>query len=1011
MKTNTSGDEKADSISDREQQQSDDNEKCDNCQNGFVDITELLRRGLATHSHWFFFVSLYVQAAELPLPLEDKEIWLGKPSRLNKRERASSPLHSPNNPCDAHVDAEGSGGGLAADGSGLVPYLRLQAAAASGSVSISAQTAVMHRLLLWLLPLLQGSSPPRTFLRCVFFKKPVPPIVEACKEGKWNQGKASKADETHAIDLALTNNLPLLQCFCAVYVRLCLRIQALNDFGCQESFLYEEDCELSNFSSPWNGMQNTGWQDESSFSPETERETLQQYTDRVEQTCALYANSLWGVDDACVEALLQWEPAEGQTSKRADAAATPKTRQECVLRMLLKEADTDRENQEGVRKACRFLCCFSLLVEAIIVASGLESLESSPYAFEYYLAEGIFQTSSDSRGSSLPARGQATIAQAALSCVSELLALLQSQEWWLFHSHTPSSANSSSSAASTDADGASDFDLDLCFTPLFAHFRDPIEMTAEPVPSVPVYCQTMTRFLQHFHRFISRKHHPLEMLEESDVPLPLHEALPRLLMEELFACFPKEDGDRLRAVTWDLLPPTVPPFPEQANLEKRETSCRQQQQSYSITEETSGSAHLSSEKASKGQGKFACPAERRELPASLLRVYSYLSLTTVPREIERAWLSGRFKAWRSQREAHTSSDIAGVLPTPLESALACIYWGCGCNNCETWGRWKWSLQEFVLSLYAAAARSLLCFCSEGECCMLMKTLHMAPHRQVRHLQRMRAKPQVFVEETIVLLGVNRNPFTKCLKGEWGLCPPSSQMKAHAVAVALDALLLQQQHSLALTILLQLASPAEDVVIYWSLFNVLVSSEEVRTWQLFSFANEDADEVARQSVDCSLLPLFAYARFLLAVASRLRLPEGQSVRHALWPFYCIRCAPFYLALHPLWAARDMLKEVPHWMVDDERDTTAGLNAADCRAAAGDAHLVERLAKVPNNMLQRFSFEALCDSVEALSSRNALASAKLDLQEAVAELTKEGEQTRSSLNQAIFEALQETVWRLR
>ncbi|KAL8441618.1 hypothetical protein Emag_007019 [Eimeria magna] len=787
MKRSATGAEKAHSVPDHEQQSDDD--KCDNCENGLLDITDVFRKGLA------------MQAAELPLPLEDKKIWLANQSCITKRESASS-SHYPRNHC-AYVDAElsacqlgaadapqlscsAAGGGLARDGSSLVPYLRLQVAAASGTVPVSSQKVVMQRLLLWLLPLLQGSSPPRTFLRCVFFKKPVPPIVQACKEGRWNQVKAGTAGETHAFDLALTNNLPLLQCFCAVYARLCLRIQALNDFGGQELFLYEEDCELSNFSSPWNGMQNTGWQDESSFSAETKRESLQQYTDRVEQTCALHAIPLWGVDDACVEALLQWEPSEIQTSKLAGSAAAPKTRQERVLRMLLKEAETDRENQEGVREACRFLCCLALLVEAIIVESELESLESSPYAFELYLAEGFLQIPSDFRGHSLPKQGQAAVSQAALSCLSELLALLRSQESWL-NSHTPSSAYSNSSAASTDAADAPDFDVDLCFAPLFAHFRDPIEMTAEP----------------QLHRFISCKRHPLEMLEEPDDSLPLHEAVPRLLMEELFACFAKKDGDRLRAVTWDLKPATVPPFPEQAMLEARETSSRQQ--CYLITQEASGSPQSSSEEASKGEGRRACPAQRIELPASLLRVYSYLSLTAVPREIEGSWLPGRFKAWRLQRESRGSSGRAGA-PTPLESALACICWGCGCTNCETWGRWKWSLQEFVLSLYS--------------------TLHMAPHRQVRHLQKIQTKPQAFVEETIGLLGVNGNPWTNCLKGAWDLCPPFSQMKAQAVAVAFDALLLQQQHSLALTILLQLASPAEDVVIYWSLFNVLLSSEEV-----------------------------------------------------------------------------------------------------------------------------------------------------------------------------------------
>ncbi|KAL8435475.1 hypothetical protein ACSSS7_002482 [Eimeria intestinalis] len=815
MKGSTSRAEGARPPSAREHLPQDDT--CDNCENGLLDITDVFRQGLAMYIplRACFFLP-HSQAAELPLPLENKEIWLPNQSRVNKRERLPSSRAS-GEECDARADADSSasqletagppppssslGGGLARDGSSLVPYLRLQAAAASGMFPMSAQAVVMQRLLLWLLPLLQGSSPPRTFLRCLFFKKPVPPIVQACEEDKWNHVEASTAGGTHALDLALTNNLPLLQCFCAVYARLCLRIQTLNDFGGQEFFVYEEDCEMSNCSSPWNGLQSTGWQDEGSLSAETEREDLQQYTDRVEQTCALYAVPLWGVDDTCVEALLQWEPSEGEASRLADSPAAPKTRQERVLRMLLREAETDRDDQGSVQKACRFLCCLALLVEAIIVASRLESLESSPYDFGFYLANGFLQGSIHLKKRDLPKRGQKTILHTAFSCLFELFALLHSKEWWL-HSHAR--PDSSSSAASGDAACTPDFDVDLSFTPLFAHFRDPIQMTAEP----------------QLHRFISCKWQSSEVLKESEEPLPLHEALPRALMDELFACFAKEDGDRLRVVTWDLRPSTVPPFPEGVMHGERERSSRQQP--LLTTEERSGSARSSSEEASQGEGKHAPSVERKELPTCLLRVYSYLSLTTVPGEIEGAWLVGRFKAWRPLQEARGRCGITEA-PTALESALACICWGCGCDNCETWGRWKWSLQEFVLSLYAGQACMLLNVCSNRE---VAQTLHMAPHRQVRHLQGIRTKPQAFVEETIRLLGASRNPWTKCLKGTWALCPPSSQMKAQAVAVAFDAMLLQQQHSLALTVSLQLASPAEEVVIYWSLFNVLASSEEV-----------------------------------------------------------------------------------------------------------------------------------------------------------------------------------------
>ncbi|KAL8426362.1 hypothetical protein Efla_002980 [Eimeria flavescens] len=980
---------------------------CNTCTEGFVDITELLRKGLASLPAGLivggegFSLEECFHAAELPLPLEDKEIWRGaKPQPLRCAPKKVAPEAAaresdtcadepskPPSPSPACAEA-----GLAPDGSTLLPYLRLQLAAALGRVPLRVQIAVMQRLLLWLLALLRGSSPPRTFLRCVFFKKPFAPVLRAWKEGRWGLQTGSKATpQSPAELLALTNNLPLLQAFCAVYARLCMRIQALNDFGGQEMFVQEEDCELCSFSSPWNGLMNAGWQDGGGLTAadESDRETLQQYTDRVEQTCVNSTVALWGMaDDVCLEELLQWgSPEEGSADGLSTTCAF-KTRQDFVMRTLLKEAERFRlykpvEDQQAVRNCCRFLCCLALLVEALIAASDLEKTDCCPYDFAFYLAEGVLREvcSRQEAGGGKAARRAAAL-QSALSCIAGLLDLLRSDQWLLGSSSLlPNASSREASAAKgkekSDAElgrQAQVVDTDLCFTPLFAHYRDPIEMTAAPVPSVSDFCGTMSRFLELLQVFICGNWQPLTLTDVPGGPpcLPGYGALPHLLMDDLFVCFAEADEHRLRALTWDLAPPLVPPFPQEMKRSQEEEPC----------------VALSSSTGTGqgGSGSKAAAAERPEVPTALLRVFSYTSLTSIPQSIEREWLAGRLRPWRLQGDASASS-LAPHIPDLLEFAFGCICWGCRCEDCELWGRWRWSLQEYALCVYS--------------------TLHMALHRQLRHLQRMQKRPQVIVEETIRLLAAESNSCTPCLKEAWRLRFPPLRMKAQAFAVAFDALLLQQQHFLALTIRLQLTQPIEDIVIYWSLLGVLISSQEVST------ALERGSTKQGRSPS-PLLPNSAgvgvshFSDSSVLVASCLPLSEGKTLREVLWPIYCVRCAPLYLAVQPLCALRNSLKEAPYCLLPS---TGAQVELPASRVA--DIHSFAKLAGLPAEVMARFSFEALCKSVEfTLSTKqSAIGSATRSLEAAVAQCGSRAFKADSPMRQATLDSLHNMLRQLR
>lgn len=279
------------------------------------------------------------QASELPIPLEDETLWLTGGDTDSTKVLNGVHDKGQDDSRSAHVLCSNAGrsGGVTSDGSSLIPYLRIQLAALSGTVSLRSQIEVMQRLLLMLLPLMQGSSAPRTFLRCMFFKKPYTPIMKALKEQRSSLGAA--AAKSDSLVLALTSNLPLLRLFCAAYLRLCFRLQALCDFGAQESFVFEEECELGSDVSPWDGFFKVGLQAELAKGRDGRERTLQQYTDCLEQLCLRNALCLWQLEDTCVTQLLQWGPHSESTRKDKGSQRAYKTRQDRVLHCLVEEAE------------------------------------------------------------------------------------------------------------------------------------------------------------------------------------------------------------------------------------------------------------------------------------------------------------------------------------------------------------------------------------------------------------------------------------------------------------------------------------------------------------------------------------------------------------------------------------------------------------------------------------------------------------------------------------------------
>lgn len=305
----------------------------------------------------------FLQASELSFPLEDKKIGLGEyHTGCVAQQQQHSQQIRPDPAGDAAASAreksteqqpfQSRERGSRDDSRRLFQHLHLQLAAAWGLIPLRAQIAVMQRLLLLLLPLLQGSSPPRTFLRCVFFKKPFPPVLQSSEEGRlWPLIEGARLGGAPA--LILTGGLPLLRYFCSVYVRLCVRLQALHDFGTQELFLHEEDYELCNDASPWNGLLHAGWQEETNRE-DLNKETTQEYTDRIEQTCADNSLALWALEDFCVKELLLWNPPERKFSMTEGPCRAPKTRQESILRRMVAEAEgvTGDAKEKGGKAGC-----------------------------------------------------------------------------------------------------------------------------------------------------------------------------------------------------------------------------------------------------------------------------------------------------------------------------------------------------------------------------------------------------------------------------------------------------------------------------------------------------------------------------------------------------------------------------------------------------------------------------------------------------------------------------------
>lgn len=133
---------------------------------------------------------------------------------------------------------------------------------------------------------------------------------------------------------------------------------------------------------------------------------------------------------------------------------------------------------------CRFLTYFTLLAEALIVVSGLDTDHFSPYSFDSFFPEDVRpQSSEDPRES---------VILMALRCSTELLRLLGSHEWLddRCRRHPPVSKDESGAERRREPRDKEDvflmenshmFNVETCFKPLFVHYRDPIVTTPSPV--------------------------------------------------------------------------------------------------------------------------------------------------------------------------------------------------------------------------------------------------------------------------------------------------------------------------------------------------------------------------------------------------------------------------------------------------------------------------------------------------------------------------------------------------
>lgn len=132
-----------------------------------------------------------------------------------------------------------------------------------------------------------------------------------------------------------------------------------------------------------------------------------------------------------------------------------------------------------------FLKNLVVLVEAAVVLCGLETEARSPYDFQ-----GLSPECPDATTGKCPERSLSAVLPLALSSIADLMRLLQSHEWLESLLDSPAAptdargatgAERRDAAKSSSAEQTSLFDIELCFSPLFLHHRDFIEMTAVPV--------------------------------------------------------------------------------------------------------------------------------------------------------------------------------------------------------------------------------------------------------------------------------------------------------------------------------------------------------------------------------------------------------------------------------------------------------------------------------------------------------------------------------------------------
>lgn len=210
----------------------------------------------------------------------------------------------------------------------------------------------------------------------------------------------------------------------------------------------------------------------------------------------------------------------------------------------------------------------------------------------------------------------------------------------------------------------------------------------------------MSRFVQLLSRLIRGFRQPDERCAFSSglSDAPIQEVLPRLLMEDVFSCFPDQEESQLRFIAYNMAPPAVPPFPEEKAGEKED----EPKDLHPLKEVRRPPVDAPHSVPFKSGGNTE--SNEQEVPTALLRVFSYALLTSAPQASADEWLARRLRVFH-----HQSNTPLSHLPLPLHEAFACISRGCSCDKCERWGRWRGSLKMFAFNLYSVSSCGALIY--------------------------------------------------------------------------------------------------------------------------------------------------------------------------------------------------------------------------------------------------------------------------------------------------------------